>query len=221
MPRVTAIEVGFRRTRQPAQYETAEAEVKLHLAVDDGEVAVDVAAFAGHNLDIAKSLVLARLGLQAATGTVTMLAASAVAAVAPGPTPAVATATPSSAPASGAAAEAPKVRTRRTKAQIEADNALAATAAGAQPAQTTVDPADMTQVASSAAASAAPAATASDKPVTDAELQKAAMTAASRLGQTGPTKVRAVIKEFGVRLLSEVVGDERRRDVIAKLGALT
>lgn len=218
MPRVTAIEVGYRRTRQPAQYETAEAEVKVHIAVDEQEAAVDVAAFSSLHLDAIKGVVLSRLGLQAIAP---IAAAAPVVAVAEVPTlPAVALATAS--PAAPQSAGEPQKRTRRTKAQIEADNALAAAPATTPPPET--DPSDMTTVVGSPAAQAAVTATptsAGDKTVTDADLQKAAMTAASRLGQSGPNKVKAVIKEYGVARLSEIVDQGKRREIIAKLGALT
>lgn len=104
---VTNIEVTFKRTRQPAQYETSGAEVKWSVALDDGEDAVKATESA---IGQVKSIVLAELGL-VAPGT--NAAASNIKPQAP-----AAPATPAAAPkAETGTAAAPK----KTEAKKAAD----------------------------------------------------------------------------------------------------
>ena len=61
MSRVTNGKVAFRRTVQPADYESKSAEVELSFALDDGEILKDVI---GEFMEDAKNEVLRTLGLR-------------------------------------------------------------------------------------------------------------------------------------------------------------
>ena len=61
MARVTNGKVAFRRTVQPADYESKSAEVELSFALDDGEILKDVI---GEFMEDAKNEVLRTLGLR-------------------------------------------------------------------------------------------------------------------------------------------------------------
>lgn len=211
MPRVSSVEVSFRRTRQAAQFEPAEASVKFTTVIDEGEavgnpdIIEQVTAFL---LAKAAASVYAQLGLNVAPK---------VAPPAPVETPA---------PEGTAAPVVPLKRTRRTKEQIAADEAANAgspttTAPSSAPAQAAAAPAAGTSAVTAPTPEPwetdAPA-PAADKVITDNDLQAAAAKAAAPTS-IGGAAVKALMAEFKVGRLGEL-DQPRRRDFIAKLDAL-
>lgn len=210
MPRVSSVEVSFRRTRQAAQFEPAEASVKFTTVIDEGE---DVG-----NPDIIER-VAAVLLAKAAAAVYAQLGLNVAPKAAPAP---VETPTPEGT----AAPVVPLRRTRRTKEQIAADEAAANAASPTTTASNSGStPTPAASTATPAAPSSAPEpweteapAPVADKVITDNDLQAAASKAAAPTSIGGPA-VKALMLEFKVGRLGEL-DQPRRRDFIAKLDAL-
>ena len=218
--RVSTVTVGFSRSRQPAQYESAKAEVSYTAVIDENDAA---GAVEGSNhvrsaallLASAAAVVYNQLGLKVPLPDGTTLAQP------------VETPTPE-----GTAAPVVPLqrRTRRTKEQIAADEAAANSGASAS-AATSAPSAPTTPAASSATTQAnaspalepwevdaAPVPPAADKVITDNDLQAAASKAAAPTS-IGGAAVKALMGEFKVGRLGEL-DQPRRREFIAKLDAL-
>ena len=193
---ITGVTVAFSRSRQPAQYESAKAEVTLTASIGETE--------AEANPNIAE-VVSATLLAKAAAAVYSQLGLN----VAPR-----AVATPD------AATEEAPVVPLKPRGRPKKDAASQTTSA---PSETTTAAPSTTAAPASAAASQepweaeAPAAAEPSKDVTDNDLQAAASKAAQNVGTD---KVKALIAEFKVARLGQL-NQPQRVEFLTKLRKLT